>query len=396
MSSRTILHLNVVNFYIAVARSLNRTLNDRPVAVAASGLRQPVLLDVSAEARAAGIQRGMTVANARRLCHDLAITAPLPAEVYDRAHNALMRETKSLSPDVEPAGYGHVFVDLSGTQRLLGNATGVAEQLHATILKNYRFNSAVGLAANKLVSKIATRVVKPFGLCTVINGSERDFLAPLPIAMLPGIDSRSLRHLQQFNIRSIGELCTIEPDHLTAALGSVALELLRRAQGIDSSPVAETLSKSVIMESVILDQQTNDDLVLQSTILELSQRVGRLLRRIKRSTSSIVMTITYADDKIREHHNGFLPPTNIDLNLFCHMWQQFRAMHDRRVRIKKIGITIPEYGLPATMQMSLFDNDTNGRDDSLMQAIDEIRDRFGFGFGGGISVGSLTKSVKSE
>ena len=162
MVERTILHINVVNFYVAVARALEPKIIGYPVGVRAAGSRR-VLIDVSSEARDAGVYRGMLLEAAMRRCPDLRVVDPLPA-VYNRVEKVLLDQASHLSPLAEVAGPGHLFIDLTGTQRLLGPSVDVADTMRKEIKQSCRFDCAVGVASNRLVSKVATRVIKPIGL----------------------------------------------------------------------------------------------------------------------------------------------------------------------------------------------------------------------------------------
>ena len=202
---RHILHINIVNFFIAVARAVQPRLLSYPVAVATPGGARRILLDVSQQAYQSGIYKGMLLDFAKRRCPDLVVLNPCP-ELYDRARFAILDEAEKFSPRIEPAGPGHFFVDLTGTTRLWGVAIDTADRLLQTIDDMFRLNPAIGLAKNMLVSKIATRVIKPTGLCEVIVGAEADFIAPLPISYLPGLDHKLTVMLLQFNLSSISDL----------------------------------------------------------------------------------------------------------------------------------------------------------------------------------------------
>lgn len=202
---RNIIHVNIAGFYSSVAQVLNPKLGSYPLVVATVGHRQRIVLDMSSPAREAGVRKGMSTDAAKRKCPDLIILSPTPA-VYRRVGNAVINEASRLSPLVEYAGPGHVFVDLTGTQRLLGQTIDVADRLRKDIKNRFGLQNSMGVASNKLVSKIATRVINPAGLCSVNSGCEETFLAPLPIRLLPGIDSKVMRQLYQFNLRNIRDI----------------------------------------------------------------------------------------------------------------------------------------------------------------------------------------------
>ncbi len=167
--------------------------------MAAPGADRATILALSAEAKAAGITRGMPVTKAKKLCPDLILRAPNP-RLYARASRALFEILRRYAPVIEPRGYGHAYLDLTGTGRLFGPAVDVARRIQRESAERIGLELAVGSAANKLVSRSASEVVKGISaeplsrraakppLLDVLAGSEAPFLAPHPT----GIASRSL------------------------------------------------------------------------------------------------------------------------------------------------------------------------------------------------------------
>src|SRR5512140_3430979 len=182
---RQIIHVDIASFAIAVERVVHPELRSRPVAVASLGTPRAVVTVVSPEAWRAGIRSGMVVARALRCCRDLKILPP-DEPLYGRANRAVWGILRDYTPVLEPAGPGHTYLDLTGTTRLFGAARDTAWRVQREIRQRLRLDSAVGLAGNRLVSRIASIVRRPTGLEDVRHGDEPGFLAPLPARILPG------------------------------------------------------------------------------------------------------------------------------------------------------------------------------------------------------------------
>src|SRR5262245_5731006 len=156
---KTIFYVDPPAFCATVERLVAPDLRSRPIAVAPPGADRATILALSPEARAAGVDRGMLVRRARKLCPDLVLLPPNP-RLYARASRALDQILRVYAPVIEPRGYGHAFLDLSGTERLFGKAVDVAERIRRESRDRLRLPLTVGVAINKLVSEAATRSVR--------------------------------------------------------------------------------------------------------------------------------------------------------------------------------------------------------------------------------------------
>ncbi len=373
MTDRTILHINIVNFYVTIARVLEPNLTGYPVAVRASGSRR-ALLDISSEASNAGVNRGMSVESAKRICPDLIIKDPIPSE-YDKAEKYFLKKASNLSPLAESAGPGHLFVDLTGTQRLLGSAVDTADALRKAIKNECRINCAVGLAANRLVSKIATRVIKPNGLCTVIHGCEKEFMAPLPVQLLPGLESRIMEQLLQFNLRLIRDLDCIPVKSLATVLGPSAYEINRNAHGIDDTPVRDHIQPAPsVTESMCLGEHTNDECEIAGALFHLVSHAAARIRKMGLAAGKIKLLIVYADGAKASKVIRLQTPLRGDLSLFEQCSLLLRSLFVRRVRLTELSTEFTNLTFPYGQVDLFFDNE---REEHLMSAIDSIRSSFG-------------------
>lgn len=371
---RHILHINIANFFIAVARAVQPRLLSYPVVVATPGSRRRVLLDVSHQARSEGIYKGMLLDMAKKKCPNLMVLYPSP-DLYNRAQTAILKETSFLSPRVELAGPGHFFVDLTGTSRLLGVAIDTADRLRKTIENKFRLNTAVGLAQNKLVSKVATRVIKPKGLCEVMSGGEADFMAPLPISYLPGLDPEFILMLLQFNLKLISDLLFFPKYALYEAFGQKAFEIYRLAQGMDDSPVRGIKEPGPSIEIYhVFEGQTNDDEIIKNVLFKLVSKAGFRLRKMGLAAKKIKLSIKYADGVWKYRTDRLYIPLCGDLSLYESFLKLFCKVYMRRIRLTKISIKLLGLSFPYG-QLDLFGK--AAKEKKLMKALDIIHAKFG-------------------
>ena len=254
---RSVLFVDPPAFCTTVEGLVAPALRTRPVAVAPPGADRATVLALSAEARLAGIERGMPVRQALKRCPDLVLLPPNP-RLYARASRALHEVLRIYAPVIEPRGYGHAFLDLTGTGRLFGPAVDVAARVQREVRERLRLPLSVGVAANKLVSQAATTVVKPEPLLEVPGGDEASFLAPHPLDVLPELHPRMRRRLDDYQLDLIGEVAAIAESALCAVFGGAGRTLRAQARGIDPRPVLPPERQAEFHVAHALATDTND------------------------------------------------------------------------------------------------------------------------------------------
>lgn len=247
---RTILHLDLDAFFCAVEELRDPGLRGKPFAVGGRPEARGVVASCSYAARARGVRSAMPMRQAMRLCPDL-LVIPLHRDVYEEVSAQVMLRLRALSPLVEQISIDEAFVDLSDLSQ---PAVHMARQVQSQIWDELHLPCSVGVAANKLVAKIATEVGKkaargadyPRALVVVPAGEEVAFLAPLPVSMLWGVGPKTEQRLAALGIRTIGELAAYDEHELTACFGVAGSQMWQHARGCDARPVTtEHVTKSI-------------------------------------------------------------------------------------------------------------------------------------------------------
>jgi DNA polymerase-4 len=188
------------------------------------------------EARKYGIHSAMPAAQARRLCPDTIFLRP-DFNRYREESQEIFDIYRRYTPVIQPLSLDEAFLDVSEDLGDFGSATAVAEDIRRRVRSERRLTVSVGVAANKLVAKIASDHHKPDGL-TVVRPSEAEaFLAPLPIRRLYGVGPAAERSLHEMGVRTIQELRELSVDRLMARFGQWGRVLWERARGIDDRAV---------------------------------------------------------------------------------------------------------------------------------------------------------------
>jgi len=376
---RSIIHLNVADFAVAVERAVDCRLKDRPVIIAPEGAARAAVYDMSEEAYRNGICKGMALGRAVRLCRDARILPPHP-DRYEHAMRSLLKQTLPYSPLIETGeADGHLFMDVSGSARLFGPPADVAWRLRRQVKKDLGLDPIWSVAPNKLVAKVATRLVKPDGEYIVGAGQEESLLAPLPIRLVPGIERDDLLRLQEFNLTRVSQFTALSLEQLQIPFGARALFLYQTARGIDPSPVLPMGQKP---PKVIADHEfgndTNDRSSLESILYRLVEQVGDRLRRQRRAARRVAVILDYSDGMRCARQLAARPATANDLTLFQLARRTLLLAWARRVRIRHVRLICDRLVFPPA-QLKLFADEQRQtqKRDNLIVAIDSIRHRFG-------------------
>lgn len=375
---RDILHLAIPAFPIALARVADSSLRERPVAVAPAHSDRALIQSVSSEARSDGVCEGMPAYRARRLCPALILLPPNP-ELIAKGTRSLLEVSGDYSPVSEPTSQGRLFLDMTGCRRLLGPARDIAARLDKEIAARLRLQGTIGVAGNKLVSRIASGYLETAGVCDVLRGAERSFIGPLPVSVLPGIgQSRETVLLQDLNLQRVEEVAALSIAQLRLAFGPFAPLLHQRASGFDPSPVQPPQRTPEVCEESFLDEEENDDHRLLAELCRLVEGCGARLRRMGKSAARIALSVSYADGVCEQSVSALSAPQNHDLLLFETAEELFRKACRRRVRVKGLRLACSKFTLE-NRQMDLFagqDSVSPGQA-ALQGALDRLRGKYG-------------------
>lgn len=376
---RTIVHLNVADFAVAVERLVDRRLSGRPVIIAPEGAARAVVYDMSEEAYRAGVRKRMPLSRARQRCRDAILLPPYP-DRYERAMRDLFREVLSYSPLIEPGETdGHLFIDVTGTSRLFGPPVDVAWRMYRQIRSRFGLAPIWSVAPNKLVSKVATRLVKPLGEYIVGEGEEAAFLSPLPLYLVPGIETDDLFRLRALNLSLVRQVAELSHHQLEVPLGRRAGFIFDAVRGIDPSPVLAAGRKPPkITAAHEFGNDTNDVPVVERAIYQLIEKIGADLRKQRKASPSLLIVLDYADGLRRFRQAAVRPPSANDITLFDTARTLLHAAWTRRVRLRHLRLTCVR-PVHHQSQLELFaeTEPVEEKRAALIGALDHIRERFG-------------------
>ena len=354
---RTILHVDVDAFSTSVHQRDEPALRGRPVAVAGRS-RQAVVMDASYEARAFGVRSGMPLQEAQERCPQLVVVAPEHARYREASRQVNVILRRFTSPEkIETVALDEAYLDVTARTRH-GTSTpeDVARRIKYGIHTEVGLTASVGVATSKLVAKIAGGSRRPDGLVLVQPGTEADFLAPLPIGVIPGMGPKTEDRLRQAGISTVGDLATHETQRLMQILGTGGALLQRLAQGRDRSPVDGSRPARTISAEITFERDVTDRELLDEALRQLVERVTERLVADGVRARTVSVKLKLVDFRLVSRQVSRTSPTDDREIIFRAERAALDRSHleSRPVRLVGVGLSGLEHPRP-DIQMNLFD-----------------------------------------
>jgi len=369
-SRRSILHLDLDTFFVSVERLLDSRLQGRPILIGGTGDRG-VVASCSYETRTFGVHSGMPMRQARQMCPEAVVIRGNSA-AYMKHSDAVTEIVRSAVPVCEKTSIDEFYADLTGMDRFFG-CWNFARELRTRIIRETGLPISFGLSVNKTVSKVATGEAKPNNALRIDAGTEQPFLAPLSIRKIPMVGDHTYQVLRNLGLRRIHNIQRMQPEWMEGALGRNGLQIWRKAQGIDSTPVIPFNERQSISTERTFARDTMDLAQLRTLLLAMTENLAYQLRRGKRRTACVAVKIRYADFDTRTAQ-AHIPYTASDHLLVPKILELFDRLYSRRVLVRLVGVRFSHL-VTGGCQLDLF-QDTEERL-HLYQALDRIRSRYG-------------------
>lgn len=369
-NERHIAHLDLDTFFVSVECLKNPKFRGKPLLVGGTGDRG-VVAACSYEARKFGIHSAMPMKVARRLCpHATIIKGDF--EAYSKYSKLVTEIIKDTVPLFEKSSIDEFYIDLSGMDKFFG-CNKFTGELKQKVYRESGLPVSYGLASNKLVSKVATNEVKPNGQIEIPFGFEKPFLAPLSIVKIPGIGKQTAFLLLKMGVETVKVLSEIPMEMMQNLLGKNGIELWRRANGIDETPVIPYHEQKTLSTENTFQSDTIDIGFMHSELVRMTEKIAFQLREQNKLTGCITVKLRYSNFETFTKQ-ATIPYTSADHILLKTAKELFNKLYDRRILVRLLGIRFTNL-VPGNYQISLFD-DTQEMI-KLYQAIDSVKHRFG-------------------
>jgi DNA polymerase-4 len=376
MSDRTIMHVDLDAFFVSVEQVLNPELKGKPVVVGGRPGGRGVVAASSYEARAFGVHSAMPLKTASRLCPQaIFIEGSFPR--YRDASQKFMAILADFSPFLEPVSLDEAYLDVTGFETIYGSIHQMAVAIRQRIKDELGLCASVGIASGKVVAKVASELSKPDGLIEVARGEERAFLAPLPVARLPGVGRKAEKILEGLNINTVGKLSITPLSVLKSHFGVFGEVLYRSANGIDDRKVEPPGAAKSVSRETTFARDTRNRSLLKATLRYLGDRVGADLREQGKQARCVTLKLRYADFTTITRSHTLPHAINSDEMIFgagARLLDRALPLEKQPVRLIGIGVSsLVESG----GQLAMLDSEAQ-RLARLNKAIDRIRSKYGF------------------
>ncbi|HKI48548.1 MAG TPA: DNA polymerase IV, partial [Desulfobacteria bacterium] len=295
MKHLSIIHCDMDAFYPAVEVLDNPELRGKPVIVGGTRERG-VVSSASYEARVFGVHSAQPIATAARLCPN-AVFLRGRMDRYQAVSKQIFEIFSRFTPLVERLSIDEAFLDVTGSERLLGSPVEIAKAIKRTVLGEIGLTVSAGVATSKFVAKIASDMDKPDGLTVVPRDEVGAFLDPLPIEKMWGVGKVTRESLARLKIHTFKDLRRFDPGFLERKFGKNGVRMHRLSMGMDDRDVVpEHETKSVGNERTFMRDITRlED--ARKALLALATQVGRRMRRKTMTGKTVSLKVKYHDFK---------------------------------------------------------------------------------------------------
>lgn len=371
---RIIFHLDLDAFFVSVERILDPSLKGKPVIVGGDPKGRGVVAACSYEAREFGLHSAMPIKQAYRLCpQGIYIHGSL--KEYSRFSKGVKKILEDYAPMIEQASIDEFYMDFTGTQKIYGSMIMLGNKIQSEIKRQLGLPSSIGIAGNKTLAKIASDAMKPEGITYIYPGMEKEFLANMPIQVIPGVGRVTLKNLNAKGFFFIKDITKVSQDYFAAAYGKHGIELWEKANGKGN----EYLNPPQERKSISKERTFGNDLIdkneIEETLFSLTEKVCQLLRDRNWLTSTVSIKLRYSDFQTLTRAKS-IKATDDDKLIFDTAKALFKKAYTRRVGIRLIGIHLSNFS-EFSDQEFLFE-DAEIKRNKMFKAITKIRDKYGF------------------
>ncbi len=406
--SRIIFHIDVNSAYLSWTAieclKAGETIDIREVASIIGGnkeTRHGVVLAKSIEAKSYGICTGEPVTNALKKCPNLEVRKP-DHKKYKEYSRLLMECLHNFTSDIEQVSIDECYLDFTGIAHLYQNPIEGAKAIKETVKKELGFTVNVGISTNKLLAKMASDFSKPDKIHTLYQAEVKEKMWPLPIEELHMAGKSSVASLKKLEVATIGDLANLDKNIVKLHLKSHGEMLWEFANGIGSDKVEKKDPKSKgIGNSTTLAEDVVEADEAKKVLLELSESVGRRLRKAEQKANSVSVEIKYYTFQTFSKQCQLQRATNEDKTIYEQACSLFDELWTKEP-IRLLGIrTTKLQDEEEPEQVTLFDwieeqleqKKSGEKHSELNKALDGLRNKYGEQI---IKRGSLLKESPSS
>ncbi len=375
---RTILHVDLNNFYASVEMILNPNLKGKFVAVCGSvENRHGIILAKSENAKKLGVKTGMTIKEAQELCPNLVLVEA--NHKHFTAYSKLVRNVyKNYTDKIESFGIDECWLDCTNSLKMFKSGEFIADEIRRRVKEEFGLTVSVGVSFNKVFAKLGSDLKKPDGTTVVSVDNFKEKVWHLPASDLLFVGKSMSAKLQKINIQTIGDLARIDKEYLVSKFGKWGGILHDYANGLDDSPVSydgeEDEIKSVGNSMTCYrDIETDEDACMVFTVLAESVS-ARLISYGLKNASGISVYLRDENLFSITRQATFDVPTQLPEDFVKKAMELFKNNRNKYVNYRTLGLSVK--GFNEVEQMSIFSSDHDEKV-KLNSTISNIKQKYG-------------------
>jgi DNA polymerase-4 len=347
----TIVHLDADAFFVSCEQARDPSLRGKKCAV--GGRERGIISSASYEARACGVYTPMPTQTALKVCPDL-VMIPHTSGLYGEVSRQMFDLCETLTPLVQRNSIDEGYLDV-GPCGLAGipQITAAVRTLQQRIWDELGIPTSWGIAANKLVAQIASKLRKPRGFEVVPPGGEAAFLEPLPLGKLPGIGVKTEAALAELGLRFVRDLFLAAPGDLEAAFGRDWRAVLADARGEDNRPVEteEEDAKSYSQQETFA-MNVGDFGAIERVAKRMVDELMAKIRADRKRVRTITVKVRYPDFSQESHGRSLAEATDLEAPFYPLVGPLLRAAWRKRLPLRLVSVRLSgvEDG-PAQLEM---------------------------------------------
>lgn len=280
-----------------------------------------------------------------------------------------------VSPLVEVVSIDEAFIDVTGTESLLGPPMKLSRSIKATIFENTQLTCSIGVAPNKFLAKIASDMHKPNGLTIVDPEEVPDFLRALPIVRIPGIGPKTSQAMKDLGLTVASDILRFPLTFWTRRLGKHGLGLYEKAQGIDRSPVASHREPKSCSAEDTFQKDTRDISELERWLFRQAEEVGRDLRKNGYRGKTVTLKVKFSDFSSVTRNCTLPEATDCTEVIFKKAAELLSRLGINR-SVRLVGVGVSNF-CGEMRQRRLFPDAVAVKQENLDRAMDKIQGKFG-------------------
>lgn len=311
----SVAHVDCDAFYASVEKRDRPELLSRPVIV--GGGRRGVVAACCYLARTRGVRSAMPMFKALAACPDAVVIKPEMAKYVTegRRIRALM---ETLTPLVQPLSIDEAVLDLAGTEALHGAPPAVVLARFAlAVEREVGVTVSIGLAANRLMAKLAAERDKPRGFAVIGAGEAAGWLAPQPVSVLPGVGPAMAKRLQAAGFSTLGQLAALGAQDAARRFGEDGPALAARARGEDTRPVSPDRETKSVSAETTFESDIADRTALEAPLWRLCEKLARRLAEKELAAAGVTLKLKTASFATRTRAARLPQPTRLPDVLFA-------------------------------------------------------------------------------